>query len=148
MLQIEHTYIRDHILDGLFGLEKESLRVLEDGTFAHTEHPFGDNDAIVRDFCENQTEINTGVHPTAQEAVQELYQHYITIQKTVRDLPVREYIWPFSNPPYIRNENDIPVASFAGMEQFKTVYRDYLSDKYGRYKMTFSGIHVNYSCLL
>lgn len=145
MLQIEDTYIRDHILDGLFGLEKESLRVLEDGTFAHTEHPFEDNDAIVRDFCENQTEINTGVHPTAEEAVQELYQHYITIQKTLRNLPNREYLWPFSNPPYIRNENDIPVASFAGMEHFKTVYRDYLSDKYGRYKMTFSGIHVNYS---
>ncbi len=145
MLQIENAYIREHILDGLFGLEKESLRVLEDGTFAHTEHPFEDNDAIVRDFCENQTEINTGVHPTAEEAVQELYQHYITIQNTLRNLPDREYLWPFSNPPYIRNENDIPVASFAGMEHFKTVYRDYLSDKYGRYKMTFSGIHVNYS---
>ena len=145
MLQIEDTYIRNHILDGLFGLEKEGLRVLGDGTFSHTEHPFGDNDVIVRDFCENQTEINTGVHPTAQAAVEELYRHTLTIQETVRDLPVQEYLWPFSNPPYIRNENDIPVASFAGMEQFKTVYRDYLSDKYGRYKMTFSGIHVNYS---
>ena len=31
------------------------------------------------------------------------------------------------------------------MLRAKTVYRDYLSDKYGRYKMTFSGIHVNFS---
>ncbi len=145
MLQIERKEIRQHIREGLFGLEKEGLRVLEDGTFSHTAHPFGEEDSIVRDFCENQAEINTKVHPTAQEAVEELYRHSVTLQKTVRDLPVREYIWPFSNPPYIRNENDIPVASFEGMEQFKTIYRDYLSDKYGRYKMTFSGIHVNYS---
>lgn len=145
MLHIEDLYIRKHIMDGMFGLEKESLRVLEDGTFSHTRQPFVDSDFIVRDFCENQTEINTKVHKTAEDAVQELQEHYHTIQKAVYSLPVREYIWPFSNPPYIRNENDIPVAAFDGQEQFKTVYRDYLSDKYGRYRMTFSGIHVNFS---
>lgn len=145
MLQIEDLYIRKHIMDGMFGLEKESLRVLEDGTFSHTRQPFEDNNFIVRDFCENQTEINTRVHKTAEAALQELQEHYSSIQKVVYSLPVREYIWPFSNPPYIRNENDIPVAVFDGQEQFKTVYRDYLSDKYGRYRMTFSGIHVNFS---
>ena len=145
MLHIEDLYIRKHILDGMFGLEKESLRVLEDGTFSHTSHPFGDNDFIVRDFCENQTEINTRVHKTAEGAIKELQEHYGMIQEIVSGLPVREYIWPFSNPPYIRNENDIPVAAFDGQEQFKTVYRDYLSDKYGRYRMAFSGIHVNFS---
>lgn len=145
MLHIEDLDIRKHIMHGMFGLEKESLRVLEDGTFSHTRQPYEDSDFIVRDFCENQTEINTKVHKTAEAAVQELQEHYRTIQKAVYGLPVREYIWPFSNPPYIRNENDIPVAAFDGQEQFKTVYRDYLSDKYGRYRMTFSGIHVNFS---
>lgn len=145
MLHIEDFHIREHILDGMFGLEKESLRVLEDGTFSHTRQPFRDSDFIVRDFCENQTEINTKVHRTAEAAVQELQEHYRTIQNAVYGLPVREYIWPFSNPSYIRNENDIPVAAFDGQEQFKTVYRDYLSDKYGRYRMTFSGVHVNFS---
>ena len=60
MLSIKDSYIRKHIKDGMFGLEKESLRVLGDGTFAHTKHPFENNDSVVRDFCENQTEINTG----------------------------------------------------------------------------------------
>lgn len=145
MLHLEDLHIRKHILDGMFGLEKESLRVLEDGTFSHTRQPFEDSDFIVRDFCENQTEINTKVHGTAEAAVQELQEYYRIIQRAIYDLPVREYMWPFSNPPYIRNENDIPVAAFGGQEQFKTVYRDYLSDKYGRYRMTFSGIHVNFS---
>lgn len=145
MLHLEDLHIRKHILDGMFGLEKESLRVLEDGTFSHTRQPFEDSDFIVRDFCENQTEINTKVHGTAEAAVQELQEYYRIIQRAIYNLPVREYMWPFSNPPYIRNENDIPVAAFDGQEQFKTVYRDYLSDKYGRYRMTFSGIHVNFS---
>ena len=145
MLHIEDRYVRKHILDGMFGLEKEGLRVLADGTFAHTRHPFGDGDSVVRDFCENQTEINTGVHPTAAAAIGELQEHYVRMQRVVRDLPSREYIWPFSNPPLIRSENDIPIADFGGKERFKTAYRDYLSDKYGRYRMAFSGIHVNFS---
>lgn len=145
MLHIEDQYIRKHILDGMFGLEKESLRVLGDGSFSHTRQPFEDSDFIVRDFCENQTEINTGVHDTAGAAVRELQEHYETIQNAVYNMPVQEYLWPFSNPPFIKNEKDIPVAAFDGKEQFKTVYRDYLSDKYGRYRMTFSGIHVNFS---
>ena len=145
MLYIEDSYIKEHILDGLFGLEKESLRILGDGTFSHTKHPFENNDFIVKDFCENQTEINTKVYTTVEGAVEELCKNYKKIQKTVRDLPEREYIWPFSNPPYIKNESDIPVASFGGKEVSKNEYRDYLSDKYGRYKMAFSGIHVNFS---
>lgn len=145
MLHIEDSYIRKHIMDGMFGLEKESLRVLEDGTFSHTRQPFEDSDFIVRDFCENQTEINTKVHTTAEAALRELQEHYINIQKAISGLNAREYLWPFSNPPYIRNENDIPVAAFDGVEKFKMLYRDYLSDKYGRYRMTFSGIHVNFS---
>ena len=33
MLHIENEYIREHLLDGAFGIEMESLRILEDGTF-------------------------------------------------------------------------------------------------------------------
>lgn len=146
MLHIEDTYIREHLLDGNFGLEKESLRVNEDGTFAQTAHPFSEEEEyIVKDFCENQIEINTSVTPGAEEAVQELYSHQKKIQQKLMDLPHREVLWCFSNPPYIKNEQDIPVAKFCGTYESKAAYRNYLSDKYGRYKMTFSGIHVNYS---
>ena len=70
---------------------------------------------------------------------------YQKIQRGLRELTPREYLWPFSNPPYIRNEEDVPVAIFEGELAPKTEYREYLSDRYGRYKMTFSGIHFNYS---
>ena len=145
MLRADHPKIRELLLKGNFGLEKESLRIDEHGFLAHTPDPFPDNDHIVRDFCENQTEINTSVTKSAAEAVQALAQYDRQIQKTLKRLPQREYLWPFSNPPYIRNEADIPVARFYGEAASKTEYREYLSDRYGRYKMTFSGIHVNYS---
>ena len=145
MLHIENDAVKKRILEGNFGLEKESLRILQDGTLSHSLHPFTDDEHIVKDFCENQTEINTSVHTSAKEAIEELEFHNKRIYERLESLPDREYLWLFSNPPYIQNESDIPVAVFEGVEVSKTAYREYLSDKYGRYKMTFSGIHVNYS---
>lgn len=145
MLHAENPKVRALLLHGNFGLEKESLRIDENGYLAHTRHPFPYDDHIVRDFCENQTEINTPVLKSAREAVESLNGYYTQIQKKLASLPNREYLWPFSNPPYIRNEEDVPIAHFEGGKASKTKYREYLSDRYGRYKMTFSGIHVNFS---
>lgn len=145
MLHTNHPEIRELLLSGHFGLEKEGLRIDGNGFLAHTGHPFPEDSHIVRDFCENQTEINTPVLDNAKEAVKALDGYYREIQKKLKKLPEREYLWPFSNPPYIRNEEDIPIAHFEGKEAEKTEYREYLSNRYGRYKMTFSGIHVNYS---
>lgn len=145
MFHADDKKVRALLLNGNFGLEKESLRVDGKGRLSHTRNPFPGNEHIVRDFCENQTEINTGVSPTAEGAVEELDRYYREIQRTLKNLPEREYLWCFSNPPYIRDEEDIPIAVFDGDKASKTEYRKYLSDRYGRYKMSFSGIHFNYS---
>ncbi len=145
MFHVENESVRALLLDGVFGLEKESLRVTPEGHMAHTPNPFPGSEHIVRDFCENQTEINTPALPSAEEAVASLYGYTRRIQRTLASLAEKELLWPFSNPPYIHNEADIPVAQFAGGRAGKTTYREYLSDRYGRYKMTLSGIHVNYS---
>lgn len=145
MLHTDYPEVRELLLSGHFGLEKESLRIDGEGYLAHTRHPFPGDSHIVRDFCENQTEINTPVFDNAKDAVEALDAYYREIQRKLKKLPEREYLWPFSNPPYIKNEEDIPIAHFEGGEAGKTKYREYLSDRYGRYKMTFSGIHVNYS---
>ena len=145
MLDIENDNVRQHLLEGNFGLERESLRVTGEGEFAHTAHPFEDDDHIVKDFCENQTEINTGVCKSAAAAVAELEGHLVRIYRALDARQPKEYLWQFSNPPHIKGEEDIPVAHFGGKRSFKSDYRKYLSDKYGRYKMTFCGIHVNFS---
>ena len=39
----------------------------------------------------------------------------------------------------------IPIARYRGADRIKTRYREYLAQIYGRYKMAFSGIHLNFS---
>ncbi len=146
MFHVENKHIAKLLLTGNFGLERETLRVTESGRLSHIDHPFDADDShIVRDFCENQVEINTGIHGDAQGVINELAEHHKKIAKTLSQLPEKELLWMSSNPPYIANEDDIPVAKFFGKNSEKTTYREYLSNKYGRYKMAFSGIHFNYS---
>ncbi|MGN1264192.1 MAG: hypothetical protein ACI4UL_00065 [Muribaculaceae bacterium] len=146
MFNTNDSKVRRLLLTGNFGLEKEMLRITEDGHLSHSPHPFPqDEPCITRDFCENQTEINTPIFKSAGEVVSNIYAHTCRISNKLHQLSPREFLWPFSNPPYINDEQDIPVAQFHGALQAKTRYRDYLSSRYGRYKMTFSGIHFNYS---
>lgn len=145
MLHTENETVRSLLMKGYMGLEKESLRVNAQGYMAQTDDPFQDHPYIGRDFSENQTEINTPVTGNAKEALQELCRYDRIIREKIRTREEPEYLWPFSNPAYIRNEADIPIARYYGEEAVKTRYREYLSDRYGRYKMTFSGIHFNYS---
>lgn len=145
MFSVNDESVRELLFKGNFGLERESLRITSDGFLAKTAHPFGESKNIIRDFAENQTEINTGINQTPSQALAEIAQYDSVIHKTLKTLDEPELLWPFSNPPYIRNENDIPIAQFYGEEQEKTTYREHLSSRYGRYKMTFCGIHFNYS---
>lgn len=134
-----------HLGAGNVGLEKEGLRVTRDGFMAQTRDPFIGNPNIVKDFSENQTEINTPVCSSTKEAVDYLAKYAALIRKTIGEMPEPELLWPFSNPPYIRDESEIPVAQYEGDEWVKTEYRNYLAERYGKYMMTFSGIHFNYS---
>ena len=73
MISLDSPAVRRTIWSARFGLEREALRVTADGRMAKTPHPFPpDHPRIVRDFCENQTEINTGVSSSAVGAVEEL----------------------------------------------------------------------------
>lgn len=145
MFHVEDKEVRSLLFKGNFGLERESLRITGEGFLAHTPNPFEGQSNIVRDFSENQVEVNTGISPTPAAVVADLERYDDIIQRTLAAQPEPEYLWPFSNPPYIRDEEDVPIAQFQGAEAVKTRYREYLSDRYGRYKMTFSGIHFNYS---
>lgn len=143
---IKDDIVRKYIFSGGFGLEKESLRVDEHGYLSHIQHPFLGNPYIDRDFCENQIELITDPGAGVNEAYRDLE---IIHKETVKSLYTletgKEILWPFSNPPYIKGEDDIPIAHFQGKLKGKEYYRQYLAKKYGKKKMLFSGIHVNYS---
>jgi len=142
---IDESVIK-YLFDGKFGLEKESLRVDENGFLSHTPHPFEGHPNIDRDFCENQVEIITGICDSIDKVYDEISKLHEFTVKTLYNLESgKEYLWNFSNPPYVRGEKDIPVATFTGNLKGKELYRQYLAKKYGKKKMLFSGIHFNFS---
>ena len=138
--------IKRYMYQGNFGLEKESLRVNSEGFLAHTKHPFPGNSNIDRDFCENQVELITDVHDSIDGLWEQIAGLHKQVVRKLFYLPGgREFLWPFSNPPYVKGEKDIPIASFDGKLKGKERYREYLASKYGKKKMLFSGIHFNFS---
>ena len=144
MLDVREPRLRALALEGNFGLEREALRVTGGGRMALTPHPFPpDHPRIVRDFCENQTEINTGVHPTAEEAVAELKEIDAEIRAAIA--PQGERLWTNSNPPPITDESEVVPARFEGSLAGKSTYRNYLAAKYGKRLMAYCGIHFNFS---
>lgn len=135
-----------YIFQGEFGLEKESLRVNPQGFLAETKHPFLEYPNIERDFCENQIELITGVCTSVDEIYEQLLRlHNVVVNELLYLETGKEYLWPFSNPPYLSGEKDISIASFDGKLKGKELYREYLAEKYGKRKMLFSGIHFNFS---
>ena len=129
--------------NGGFGLERETLRVDADGKLAQTPHPFGDDEHITRDFCENQIELITPVCPSVDAAVQALRE----LDARAREVLAAqgEQIWLYSNPPHFETEEDIPIALFSGKFSNKRNYREALEKRYGKRLMLFSGIHFNFS---
>lgn len=131
--------------EGGFGLEEENQRVTGDGRLAATPHPFGDDPHMDRDFCESQLEMITPVAHSAAEVVGILRGYRKRAIALLSSQPVPEYLWPFSNPPYLMSEDDIRIAQFYGDLAEKTAYRHYLAEKYGKRLESLSGIHFNYS---
>lgn len=134
------------MLSGNFGLEKESLRVDQYGFLAHTKHPFEENPNMERDFSENQTELITDVYDcvdSVYEAMESLHKKAVGVLWNLES--GKEVLWPFSNPPFVKGEEDVHIADYKGALKKKRLYREYLAEKYGRKKMLFSGIHFNFS---
>lgn len=143
---LNKKFVNKNINKGEYGLEMESLRIDKNGYLTHTKHPFGADKHIDRDFSENQIEMITDVC----FSVDELYDSIKTLRSDVmnklKNLSTgEEYLWQFSNPSYIRGENDIAIASFDAELKEKEIYREYLAKKYGKRKMLVSGIHLNFS---
>lgn len=135
-----------NILAARMGLEKESLRVDRRGRLAQTPHPFPEDAELDVDFSGNQLEFITGVCDSADAVWEDLRRLH---RKAARVLKNREtgpeYLWPFSNPPYVQAEGENPPMEFYGEKAWKTEYRNHLKERYGTQLMLYSGIHFNLS---
>ena len=143
LFDINGNAVREYLSEAEFGIERESLRVCGDGTLARSPHPLGEHKNIDRDFCENQIEFISDVFNEPEQVIEQL----LYLQKVVNGKLKSngEFLWAFSNPPKISGESDIPVAEYSGELKNKSLYRHYLARKYGKIKMLFSGIHLNFS---
>ncbi|MBT2764625.1 bifunctional glutamate--cysteine ligase GshA/glutathione synthetase GshB [Paenibacillus sp. ISL-20] len=140
---IDHA-LQNDLLRGHFGLEKENVRVDQDGKLALTPHPkaFGsktENPYIQTDFSESQIEMIT----PAFESIEETYHFMEALQDIVSVELEGEYLWPSSNPPMLPEEKEIPIAKMS--DPIADDYRSELADKYGRKRQLLSGIHYNFS---
>lgn len=142
-LQNNVPEIRSRRTDGKTGLELESHRIDYNGCLSHRAHPFDRFPHIDRDFSEEQIEINTPPEDSPEKALNFMRSQLKIVHQDLKAHD--ELLWPFSNPAYIRNERDIPVAVYTGEKAASHEYRLYLADRYGKYKMSYSGIHFNYS---
>ncbi|OOF41463.1 bifunctional glutamate--cysteine ligase/glutathione synthetase [Rodentibacter rarus] len=141
---IKQNHLELLFQQGLFGIEKESQRVLADGSIVTTEHPkaFGSrrfHPYIQTDFAESQLELITPPSKTLEEALRWLSAIHEVVLRT---LPEDEYLFPLSMPAGLPPEAKIKVAQLEDEED--VAYREYLVKSYGKYKQMVSGIHYNF----
>src|SRR5215470_6155383 len=133
---------------GAKGVEKESLRVLPDGSLAHTQHPRAlgsalTNEHITTDFSEALIELVTPAFTHSWELLQYLLDLHQFVYRHLGD----ELLWATSMPCAIANDADIPLARYGSSHvgRMKTIYRNGLGLRYGRMMQAISGVHFNYS---
>ncbi len=130
------------------GIEKESLRITRDGLIAQTPHPrtLGSaltNKFVTTDYSEALLEFVTPPEISTWAAMQFLCDIHQFAYGEIGD----ELLWPLSMPCRLRSQDDIPLAYYgsSNVGQMKTIYRNGLGHRYGRYMQAISGIHFNYS---
>ena len=146
---IMRDIIKNNNLEELFsnvviGLEKEGQRVLPNGQISKTDHPkvFGirhEQPYIQTDFAESQVELITTPEKSEKDVLRVLNAVH---EVFLKNIPEDEYIWPLSIPAILPKEDEIRVAQFEKKSDVE--YREYLVEKYGKYKQMVSGIHYNF----
>jgi glutamate--cysteine ligase len=133
-------------LEGLFGIEKENIRVDKAGNLSQTPHPkvFGNklkHPYITTDFSESQIEMRTPPLPDIKQTLGFLETTHDIVSLELKD----EYLWPQSIPPALPDDKQIPIAQYDEEGKEAQEYRVLLAQKYGPKNQLFSGIHFNFS---
>jgi len=134
--------------NGLKGVERESLRVHDDGHIAHTPHPAAlgsalANEHITTDFSEALIELVTPPFSTSWQLLQYLCDLHQFVYRHLGD----ELLWATSMPCPLKDDGDVPTAWYgkSHVGQMKRVYREGLRHRYGALMQAISGVHFNYS---
>ena len=132
----------------LRGIERESLRVTQEGKISQNNHPENlgsplTSKDITTDFAEALVELVT---PTFESAG-ELFKHISLLHKFLYSEMGDEILWNFSMPCAFQNEQEIKIAEYGNSNSgmLKHIYRRGLRLRYGSIMQCVSGIHYNFS---
>ncbi|WP_372821705.1 glutamate--cysteine ligase [Pseudomonas parafulva] len=132
----------------LHGIERECLRVTDEGRLAQTPHPEAlgsalTNEQITTDYSESLLEFITPALPDPAKVLENLEEIHRFVYTKLGD----EYLWSPSMPCALPAEEDIPIAEYgsSNIGKLKHVYRKGLALRYGRTMQCIAGIHYNFS---
>lgn len=139
---------RSLLTQTLRGIEKEGLRVDEQGILSRTPHPAGlgsalTNEHVTTDYSESLLELITGTHTDVDALLAELTHTH----RHVYSVLDHELIWNQSMPATLPDEADIPIAWYgkSNTGMLKHVYRRGLAERYGKTMQCIAGVHYNFS---
>jgi glutamate--cysteine ligase len=130
------------------GIEKESLRITQDGKLAQTPHPESLGSAlahpsITTDYSEALMEFITAPNESIEQSLENLADVHSCVYQNLEN----EILWSASMPCIMTGDEGIPVAEYgsSNVARMKTVYRLGLGHRYGRLMQAIAGIHYNFS---
>ena len=145
------TWVDASFLQGtLRGIERESLRMQQDGYLSQLPHPKTLGSAlthphITTDYSEALLEFITPPQDSIQSALAYLTDIHAVVNQHLAE---GEKLWPMSMPCMLdQDEDQIPLAQYgsSNIGLFKTLYRHGLGVRYGRRMQTIAGVHYNIS---
>jgi glutamate--cysteine ligase len=132
----------------LHGIERECLRVDEQGQLALSGHPVAlgsalTNPQITTDYSESLLEFITATATNPSDTLAELER----IHRFVYSKLEGQLLWSPSMPGPLPDEESIPIARYghSHIGQLKYVYRKGLALRYGKTMQCIAGIHYNFS---
>ena len=132
----------------LHGIERECLRIDNDGQLAMTPHPRALGSAlthpkITTDYSEALLEFITGTETDPGRTLDELD----AIHRYTYSRLDSEFLWSPSMPGLLPEEAQIPIAEYgsSNIGRLKYVYRQGLALRYGKTMQCIAGIHYNFS---
>jgi glutamate--cysteine ligase len=140
---------QQHLLcGGQKGIEKESLRISDNGKIAQTSHPYPLGSAlthpyITTDYSEALIELITPPFSDIKQTLSYLRDTHQFVYDHLQD----EMLLVTSMPCGIDGDTSIRIAEYgtSNVGRMKNVYRQGLWHRYGRTMQAIAGIHFNYS---
>ncbi|MDB2384322.1 glutamate--cysteine ligase [Endozoicomonas sp.] len=130
------------------GIEREGLRVSDAAELSTASHPeaFGKaltHPYITTDFSEALLEYITPVHCRVDDTLAFLEE----LQRYTAQHFDQELLWAGSMPCGLKDVDSIPIADYgqSNIGKMKSIYREGLSNRYGKAMQAIAGLHYNFS---